>query len=88
MGYLRQLVEGVVGVVRRDPVEIVGLARPVAGEVVSVAGPVERVQTRLMQYAQQMRHRIVAVIRVHAVGPGQLRSPAKRIVAEAERSRP
>jgi hypothetical protein len=37
-----------------------------------------------MQHAQQMRHRIVAVIRVHAVWPRQLRPPAQRIVAEAE----
>jgi hypothetical protein len=37
-----------------------------------------------VQHAQQVRHRIVIVIYVDAVGPGQLRPAAQRIVAEAE----
>ena len=83
LGYLLQLVNRVVAVIRRDPVEIVGLARPVAGKVIAVAGSVERRRSRLMQHAQEMRHRIVGVIRIDAVRPCQLRPPAQCVVTKA-----
>jgi len=64
---LGQFVQRIVTIIRGYPVQVIGFAGAISGSVICIAGSVQNRASRLVQHAQQMRNRIVAVAGVHPI---------------------